>query len=164
LIYEIASCDDKKNASLMKALTEEGKYEITPEMKAKLSDFYGNFATEAETGAEIKRLYEDTGYVLDTHTAVASAVYGKYKKETGDDKVCVIASTASPFKFTRSVMEAIGASDVNKSDLELTEDLSKIANVEIPNAIEEIKSAPVRHTTVCEVGEMEATVKKFLNI
>ena len=164
LIYEIASCDDEKNAALMKALVTEGKYEITPDMKAKLSDFYGNFATEAETGAEIKRLYEDTGYVLDTHTAVASAVYGKYKKETGDDKVCVIASTASPFKFTRSVMEAIGASDVNKSDLELTEDLSKIANVEIPNAIEEIKSAPVRHTTVCEVDEMEAVVKKFLKI
>ena len=164
LIYEIASYDDEKNASLMKALVEEGKYEITPDMKAKLADFYGNFATEAETGAEIKRLYEDTGYVIDTHTAVASAVYGKFKKETGDDKPCVIASTASPFKFTRSVMEAIGAADANKSDLELTEDLSKIANVEIPNAIEEIKSAPVRHTTVCEVDEMEATVKKFLNI
>ncbi|MCR4798407.1 MAG: threonine synthase [Lachnospiraceae bacterium] len=164
LIYRIAGEDDEKNAAFMKALSESGVYEITPEMKDKLSDFYGNFADEAETGAEIRRVYEDTGYVLDTHTAVASAVYKKYREETGDDKACVIASTASPFKFTRAVMKAIGKDDAAKSDLDLTEDLSTIANVPIPKAITEIKTAPVRHTTICEVDAMPDAVRSFLGI
>ena len=76
----------------MSALSGNGKYEITEEMKAQLADFYGNFASEAETAAEIRRLYEKCGYVIDTHTAVASAVYGKYVAETGDHKTTVIAS------------------------------------------------------------------------
>ena len=107
LIYRIAGNDADKNRELMNALSGNGKYEITEEMKAQLADFYGNFASEAETAAEIRRLYEKCGYVIDTHTAVASAVYGKYVVETGDHKTTVIASTASPFKFTRSVMDAI---------------------------------------------------------
>ena len=164
LIYEIAGEDDAKNKAFMEALAKDGKYEITSEMKENLKDFYGNFADEEATKAEIKRVYDDTGYVLDTHTAVASYVYNTYKKETKDDKVTVIASTASPFKFTRSVMEAIGLDDPSKKDIELTDELSEIAKVELPNAIVEIKSAPVRHDTQCEVDEMPAVVKKFLGI
>ena len=164
LIYEIAGEDDAKNKALMESLLSDGKYEITAEMKDRLKDFYGNFADEEATKAEIRRVYEDTGYVLDTHTAVASYVYNTYKKETNDEKVTVIASTASPFKFTRSVMEAIGKDDPSKKDIELTDELSEIANVELPNAIVEIKSAPVRHDTQCEVDEMPKVVKEFLGI
>ena len=91
----------------MAALSAEGKYSITQEMKEQLADFYGNFADEKETAGRIKSMYEDTGYVLDTHTAVASAVYQKYVDDTKDQTKTVIASTASPFKFTRSVMNAI---------------------------------------------------------
>ena len=91
----------------MASLKETGKYEITEDMKAQLSDFYGNYATEAEDAATIKELYETCGYVIDTHTAVAAAVYNKYKADTKDETKTVIASTASPYKFTRSVMEAI---------------------------------------------------------
>ena len=79
----------------MQSLKETGKYEITDEMKAQLSDFYGNYATEAEDAAMIKKLYEDTGYVIDTHTAVAASVYEKYQKETGDTTKTVIASSKS---------------------------------------------------------------------
>ena len=164
LIYEIAGEDAKANKEFMDSLVSEGKYEISSEMKQKLNSFYGNFADEAETKAEIKRLYEDTGYVLDTHTAVASAVYGKYKAETKDENVTVIASTASPFKFTRSVMDAIGKDDAAKSDLELTDVLSDVAKVDLPGAILEIKSAPVRHNTICEVDEMPKVVKQFLGM
>ena len=83
------------------------KYEITAEMKEKLGDFYGNYATQEECAAQIRSLYEDTDYVLDPHTAVAAAVYNKYKEETGDTTKTVIASTASPYKFTRTVMSAM---------------------------------------------------------
>ena len=163
LIYRIAGNDAAKNAGLMKELSETGKYTVTPEMKEKLTDFYGNYTSEKETGEAIKKLYEDTGYVIDTHTAVAAGVYDKYKKERGDTKTkTVIASTASPFKFTRSVMEAIDSKYASMGDFELVDELSKIANVKVPQAIEDIRSAKILHDTECDVDKMEDTVKAFL--
>ena len=164
LIYRIAGNDADKNKELMAALSGQGKYEITNEMKDALADFYGNYASEAETAAEIKRLYESCGYVIDTHTAVASAVYQKYVKETEDETRTVIASTASPFKFTRSVMNAIDAKYDTMGDFELVDELSRIANVAVPQAIEEIRTAPVVHDIQCDVDKMKDTVKEFLNI
>ena len=164
LIYRIAGNDADKNRELMNALSGNGKYEITDEMKAQLADFYGNYASEAETAAEIRRLYEKCGYVIDTHTAVASAVYGKYVAETKDYKTTVIASTASPFKFTRSVMNAIDTKYDAMGDFELVDELSRIAKVKVPNAIEEIRTAPVLHNTQCDVDKMKDTVKGFLGI
>lgn len=167
LIYRIAGNDPEKTADLMKALGGDGKYEITPEMKAQLGDFYGNYAKEEEAFAKIRALYEDTGYVIDTHTAVAAAVYDKYKEATGDkDTVTVIASTASPFKFTRSVLQAIAPKYAYASwgDFELVDELARIANVEIPAAIEEIRTAPVLHDTVCEKDGMKDVVKSFLGL
>ena len=164
LIYRIAGDDAKKNAEFMTALSAEGSYRITEEMSSRLSDFYGNYASEKETADRIKELYEKTGYVIDTHTAVASSVYEKYKKETKDETLAVIASTASPFKFTRSVMNAIDAKYDSMSDFELVDELSKLANVNVPNAIEEIRTAPVLHDTVCDKSMMKETVKSILGI
>lgn len=165
LIYRIAGNDAKKNAEFMKNLTTNGKYEITDEMKAQLADFYGNYTSEEETSEVIKNLYEKTGYVIDTHTAVAAGVYAKYKADTNDtDTKTVIASTASPFKFTRSVMNSIDKKYDSMSDFELVDELSKIGNVEIPQAIEDIRSAEVLHDTVCEVDEMPKIVKEFLGM
>ena len=165
LIYRIAGNDAEKNRAFMEALTGKGVYTITEDMRSALADFYGNYATEEETAAVIKRLYEDTGYIIDTHTAVAAAVYGKYRKETGDEKVTVIASTASPFKFTRSVMCAIDSEKyADLEDFALCDELSRIGRVAVPKAIEEIRSAEIRHNTVCEVSDMKATVEKFLGI
>ncbi len=165
LIYRIAGNDADKNAEFMRSLSAEGKYEITDTMKDNLKDFYGNYTSEEETAAVIKALYEKTGYVIDTHTAVASGVYDKYKKDTGDTETkTIIASTASPFKFTRSVMNAIDNKYDTWGDFELVDELSKIASVNVPNAIDEIRNAPVLHNTVCEVDEMESVVKAFLAI
>ena len=148
----------------MAALSGTGKYDITDDMKAQLSDFYGNYATEAETAETIKAIYDACGYVIDTHTAVAATVYNKYKKETGDANKTVIASTASPFKFTRSVMNAIDEKYDAMDDFTLVDELSKIANVTVPNAIEEIRTAPVVHDHVCDKEEMKAVVKGFLGM
>ncbi len=164
LIYRIAGADAGKNKALMESLAKEGSYSITPEMKAQLSDFYGNFADEREVAAIIKKTYKDTGYIMDTHTAVAAKVYSKYVDQTGDRTPTVIASTASPYKFTRSVMNAIDLQYNTWSDFELVDELSRISGVRVPNAIEEIRTAPIRHNTVCEVEEMEAVVKRFLGV
>ncbi|MCM1282412.1 MAG: threonine synthase [Muribaculaceae bacterium] len=164
LIYHIAGEDAKKNAELMESLAATGRYEITGQMRKGLADFYGNYTGEQETAEVIKKMYEDTGYILDTHTAVASGVYEKYKKDTGDTTKTVIASTASPFKFTRSVMRAIDSSYDSMGDFELVDELSRIGNIRVPQAIEEIRNAPVLHQTVCEVEDMPGVVKSFLGV
>ncbi|MCI7322736.1 MAG: threonine synthase [Lachnospiraceae bacterium] len=165
LIYRIAGNDVAANTKLMADLAADGKYAITDEMRQQLADFYGNYSNEAETAEAIKKLYEDCGYIIDTHTAVAAGVYDKYKAATGDKETkTIIASTASPFKFTRSVMNAIDPKYDAMSDFELVDELSRLGNVAVPKAIEEIRNAQVLHDTVCEVEEMPQVVKKFLGV
>ncbi len=164
LIYKIAGGDGEKNTALMRELGSCGKYRITEEMKKELSEFYGGYATEQETAVRIRTVYEKTGYVLDTHTAVASAVYEKYRQETGDSRKTVIASTASPFKFTRSVLQAIGTDCSEADDFVLADELSRVANVAVPKAVEEIRSAAVIHDHVCEKDGMAKMVCDFLGI
>lgn len=165
MIYRIAGNDAKQCAKFMAALTKDGEYMITDAMKAELSEFFGAFGSEEETAVKIKEVYDKEGYVMDTHTAVAAVAYDKYKAATGDDKTpTVIASTASPYKFTRSVMDAIDPAYDAEDDFELVDELNKVSKTAIPKAIEEIRTAPVLHDTVCETAAMEDEVKKILGI
>ena len=164
LIYKVAGEDSKKNRELMEELAKTGTYHITPEMEEGLKEFYGNYASEEETARTIRKFYEENQYVLDTHTAVAAEVYEKYLTETGDGRPAVIASTASPYKFTRSVLTAIDPKYTDMDDFALAEELEKISGVKIPKAIEEIRTAPVRHNTVAEAADMPQVVKKILKI
>ena len=162
LIYHIAGDNADRNRELMESLNQTGVYTISEEMKAELKDFYGAYASEQETAKEIHDLYENTGYIIDTHTAVASSVYKKYKKETGDQTKTVVVSTASPYKFTRSVMTAIDEGYANMEDFALVDELEKLSGVPVPNAIQEIRTAPVLHKTECDKEDMEKTVLSFL--
>lgn len=164
LIYKIAGNDTEKNRMLMEQLGIEGKYEVTQDMKEKLQEFYGNYASEEETAQMIRQVYEETGYVLDTHTAVGKAVYEKYKKETQDHTKTVIASTASPFKFTRSVMTAIDKKYEGMEDFQLVDELSELAKISVPQAIEEIRTAKVRHHRTAQIAQMAETVVEILGI
>lgn len=164
LIYKIAGDDAEKNAELMKKLSQTGVYEITPQMRERLADFYGGYATTEQTAAVIRALYEKTGYIIDTHTAVAAGVYNAYKEESGDRAVTVIASTASPYKFTRSVMSAINAKYDSMGDFELVDELAKLSGTKVPQAIEDIRSAEVLHKTVCDKDKMQETVEKLLGL
>lgn len=164
LIYLIAGCDGERDRELMMQLSTAGRYKISTEMQEKLQDFYGEYATEAETAKAIDSLYENCGYVIDPHTAVASCVYKKYVEETGDSTKTVIASTASPFKFTRSVMRALGREEESADDFALADELSALSGVKIPEAVEGIRKAPVLHDTVCEKDEMADVVKQYLGI
>ena len=165
MIYRIAGNDAKQCAKFMAALTKDGEYVITDAMKAELSEFFGAFGSEEETAVKIKEVYDKEGYVMDTHTAVAAVAYDKYRAATGDDKTpTVIASTASPYKFTRSVMDAIDPAYDAEDDFELVDELNKVSKTAIPKAIEEIRTAPVLHDTVCETAAMEDEVKKILGI
>ena len=160
LIYRLTGEDAQKCAELMQALSRGGEYTITDEMKAQLADFYGNYCSEGETKEAISATYYGSNYVIDPHTAVAAGVYQKYLRDTGDHIPTVIASTASPYKFTRSVMDALSDRYDGMDDFSLADALAALSGVKIPNAVEEIRTAPVLHDTVVNAPDMPAAVKK----
>ncbi len=162
LIYTIAGQDADKDRELMEALKTTGVYEITEDMKAKLADFEGGYATEEETKAAIHDTYASTGYVMDTHTAVAAHVSKVYQNTIGNEKKMLVASTASPYKFIGSVMTAIDEKYAGMDDFALIDELEKTSAMEVPNAIKEIQNAEIRHTLECDVDQMKSTVKAIL--
>ena len=164
LIYRLTGEDAQKCAELMQALSDGGEYTITEDMKKGLADFYGNYCSEEETKEAIHATYKSSDYVIDPHTAVAAGVYKKYLADTDDHTPTVIASTASPYKFTRSVMDAVAENTEDMDDFALADRLSEISGVKVPKAVEEIRTAPVLHDTVVDAPDMPDTVKKILGI
>ena len=164
LIYRLTGEDAQKCAELMQALSDGGEYTITEDMKKGLADFYGNYCSEEETKEAIHATYKSSDYVIDPHTAVAAGVYKKYLADTDDHTPTVIASTASPYKFTRSVMDAVAENTEDMDDFALADRLSEISGVKVPKAVEEIRTAPVLHDTVVDAPDMPDTIKKILGI
>jgi len=164
LIYLIAGEDSEKTKELMEELKNGGSYTITSDMKDRLADFAAGFASEEKTAESIKTVYDKTGYVMDTHTAVASYVCGQYKEESKDGRKCVIASTASPYKFVKSVMTAIDDKYASADEFRLLEELQSVSGVTMPQAIKDILDAQVLHTLECDADKMEETVKGILKL
>ncbi len=164
LIYLAVGSDADKTKALMESLKKDGIYSVENDFSLIKDQFVGEFANWEECSKKIHDLYSDTGYVIDTHTAVAAASYDKYVAFSKDATKTVIASTASPFKFTQSVMKAIDPKYEKTDVFELIPILSKTANVEVPNAIREILNAKVVHSTVCEISEMKSLVKENMNL
>ncbi len=164
LIYKVCGNSSELNSTYMKDLANKGVYTLNINQIARLEDFVPGYADEKTNAEEIKRVYDETGYVIDTHTGVASAVYRQYNADTKDETPTVIVSTASPYKFTRSVMTSIDPAYDKLEDFDLIRELNKISGVEIPNAIKEIMNADIRHNIVCDIDKMETEVKGFLGI
>lgn len=163
LIFHLLGNNAEKTADLMKSLNQHGQYELTDFDPAILELFAAEYATEAETTAEIKRVYEVSDYIEDPHTAVASAVYQKYRTATGDETTTVVASTASPYKFPVVVVEAVmGQSGL--SDFEALVKLHEISGVAVPSAIANLETAQVRHKTTVAADQMQTAVESYLGI
>lgn len=164
LIYLITGESAEKTRAFMEELKDSGRYEITEEMRERLSDFAAGYADEKATAECIHEVCRETGYVLDTHTAVASYVCGQYRKETGDTRKCVIASTASPYKFVKSVMSAIDVKYEQVDELELLQMMPEMSGTEMPQAIREILDARVLHNIECDADKMKETVCRILEL
>lgn len=165
LLYLAADLDTELVASLMRDLQTKGRYEMPASMREKLSDFLGMCADEDAVSSEICRLYQASGYVIDPHTAVASAVLGRYKEETGDQTKTVIASTASPYKFARAVLHAIDAVQFDAHD-DYTQfaDLAAVSSVPWPKAVKKLAEAEVRHDLLIDPEMMRDTVRRILKL
>jgi threonine synthase len=164
LLYLLSGDNSAEISKLMNELKTQKYYKINDSMKAKLGDFYGGYTSEEETLATVKKVYEESGYLMDTHTAVAQCVYEKYLKETGDKTKSVVVSTASPYKFTGAVMSAVNKDYSKYDDFELIKEMNKLIGGEVPEAIKDIESRPILHSRFCEKEKMDMEVRKILNL
>ncbi|MGS4787558.1 threonine synthase [Streptococcus sp. P25B114] len=163
LIFHLFGNDAAKTAELMDRLATDGQYDIQGADASILSLFDAAFATEEETATEIKRVYEESDYIEDPHTAVASAVYKKYVEKTGDQTPTVIASTASPYKFPVVAVQSV-TGETGLSDFEALAKLHEISGVALPPAVDGLETAPVRHNTVVAAADMQVEVERYLGV
>ncbi|MBR1554214.1 MAG: threonine synthase [Oscillospiraceae bacterium] len=165
LLYILTGGDDAQIREWFGKLSKEGKYEVTDEIKAKLqADFVGGFCDDAETKKTIHDFKEKYGYTCDTHTAVAVKVYLDYIAKTGDTTKTLIASTASPYKFSASVLEAIEGQASAADEYEQVAHLAEVSGLPVPQSLAELKNKPVRFSEVITKETMESYVLKKLGI
>lgn len=162
LVYQLAQEDTQITAHLMQQLADEGHYHISQEMHAALQDYYADFATEAQTAQEIADQLTTHHYLMDPHTAVAANVAKKYQQQTQDVTPMVIVSTASPYKFPRSVVEAVETVN-DEHDFELIETIQRLSQVPVPAAVTSIINAEILHHTVVEVEDMKQSILNILS-
>ncbi|MBQ8814374.1 MAG: threonine synthase [Lachnospiraceae bacterium] len=164
LLYWLCGSDAEQTAKMMNQLTMLGSYQITDEMRRSIPEFYADFATEAEVTETISACADKYGYVMDPHTAVAAAVSHKYQAQTGDVTPMLIASTASPYKFPASVLNAVGEQTGDADWKIMMNKLCAVSGVVIPRAVTDLYEAPICHRNNCAPEEMEATVRAFLGL
>lgn len=163
LLFEASGRDTAVVSELMKDLNTKGIYEVNEKIKTFIEEFYGNFATTEEVYAAIKEVYEKDKYLMDTHTAVAYVVKEKYVRDTKDDKPVLILSTASPFKFPRSICNALNIDVEGLNDFKVLEELSKATDNKVPDSLSILENAEVLHDEVWDKNEMKNALLSYLN-
>ena len=164
LLYLLCGENDAQIREWFGALAKTGRYEVSEDVKKALFDeFYAGCCDDEQTKATIKEYYEKFSYTCDTHTAVAVKVYEDYVKATGDKTKTVIASTASPYKFSGSVLSAIGM-DTGKDEFELVEQLAECSKLPVPDSLAALKTKKVRFDKVIDKSDMKNFVFETLGI
>lgn len=165
LLYIMTGKNDTLISEWFGKLSAEGKYEVSDDVKAKLSEeFCAGFCDDEQTKATIHEIYEKYSYTCDTHTAVAVKVYEDYKKSTGDTTKTIIASTASPYKFSAAVLEAIEGKTSNISEYEKVDRIAELSDIPVPSALADLKNKPERFNDVIDKNDQKAYVLKTLGI
>ncbi len=166
LLYKLSGNSDIAVKEWMNALKTDGRYEVPDDVKSLINNkFYGGFCDDVQTKDTISKLFENNDYLCDTHTAVAVNVYEQYVTETGDKTPSVIASTASPYKFSKSVLEAVSTdADLPETEFDMVDKLNAVSGMNVPEPLANLKNKTVRFSDVTEVNEMEDYVLGALEI
>lgn len=164
MLFELSDRDSSKTVEWQGNLKTNGCYKVDDSVKRKLDElFYGGCCDDDKTKTTIKKIFDKYGYLCDTHTAVAVSVAEEYKKETDDNRIMVIASTASPYKFATSVLDALGEK-ADENEFDAVEHLSSATGTNPPKPLASLKDKKVRFNNLCEVDEMEKAVLSYLKI
>ncbi len=162
MLFEFSGRDDALVKSYMDALAAGGRYEVSDDIKQKLSrHFAAGCCDDAATQAMIGKMWKEKGYLIDTHTAVAFHVLEQYRAETGDQTPTVVVSTASPFKFCDSVLGALGVTEL-ADGTGLIDQLSQTTGIPAPAPLAALKGKPVRFTQGTTKEQMADRVLEML--
>jgi threonine synthase len=165
LLYILTGCDDAKIREWFGALAETGKYEVSDDIKALLKeDFCAGFCDDDATKTTIKKIFDEYSYTCDTHTAVAVKVYNDYVAETGDKTKTIIASTASPYKFSASVLEAIEGEKSTIDEYDMVDKLCEYSGYPIPESLAGLKNKEARFKVSIEKNDMKSFVAESLGL
>ena len=166
LLYHMSDGDDKLIVDLMNKLSKDGKYTVSNELIAKIQkEFDAGYTAEENVDDTIKYHFDKYHYLCDTHTAVAVKVYDEYVKATGDDIPTVIDSTASPYKFSASVLNAVLAGKAPElNEFEMVDELHNVTGADVPKPLASLKDKEVRFSDVCNKEDMSQMVFKLLNL
>lgn len=165
LLYLLAGEDDTQIREWFGALAKEGTYTVTDAVKQALqADFCAGFCDDADTKKTIHEIYEKYSYTCDTHTAVAVKVYKEYKEKTGDTTKTLIASTASPYKFSASVLEALEGAPSTLDEYAMIDALAERSKLEIPAALAQLKNKSERFTDSIARTDMKDYVLRQLGL
>ncbi|MDU1277249.1 MAG: threonine synthase [Clostridium sp.] len=162
LLFEASGRDSNETKKIMNELEHKGVYSISEKSKEFLNNFYGNYANTKEVYKAIKDLYEKEGYLIDTHTAVAYVVLKKYIKFTGDTTPYLISSTASPYKFSRSITNALEIDTNEDNDFEVIKRLNEFCGINIPTNLKNLDKKKVLHNNICSVNNMRQVLEEFV--
>ena len=157
LLYHLSGDNAEEIQNLMAKLDAEHRYEVSEAIRNGLKDFYGGFADVEATNSTIGEMYAENGYLLDTHTAVAYKVYENYREETDDLTPAVIASTASPYKFAKSVADSIGLAE-QPDGFAYIREIAEATGVKVPEGLRDLDKKEIRHTGVIETKDIQDTV------
>ncbi len=165
LLFDLSGQNTKNVSKWMKDLKEKGTYDVGAEMKKKISKvFWSAYTDDYFTKECIYKINNEYGYTVDTHTAVAIDVYKQYVRETNDLTKTVIASTASPFKFSECVLSALGKDNLmqNMNDFARLDLLSDVSKMSIPDGLNNLKKSKIRFDKVIAKDDMSTEVTGFL--
>ena len=165
LLFEISRRNPVMVSRWMAELNEQGRYAVAAEMLGELQDlFYGGFADQRQTLEAIRNAFKSQGYLMDPHTAVGYWVLQRYREETGDSTPALLTSTASPLKFNRAVLEALGREPRDKDEFVLLQELAELSGFPVPEKLAELENLPELHTDVCAQNEMGGVLYRFLGV
>ena len=161
-LLRLLSGSDEAVRGYMRALSETGEYRVDEAVLRRLQqEFAAGCCTDAEGAQTIASCFRRSGYLLDTHTAVAVTVLEQYRAQTNDRTPTVVASTASPFKFCASVLGALGE-DACEPGTGIIGQLARVSGAEAPRPLAELAGKRVRFEQVVNRTDMEQTVREFL--
>lgn len=165
LLYLMTDKNDAVIREWFGKLSSDGKYEVNDDVKAKLQEeFCAGFCDDAQTKEAIHAVYEKYSYTCDTHTAVALKVYNDYKAATGDATKTVIASTASPYKFSAAVLEALEGKTSDIDEYDKVDRIAELSKIPVPSALADLKNKPERFNDVINKADQKNYVLKTLGI
>ncbi|MBQ9894772.1 MAG: threonine synthase [Ruminococcus sp.] len=165
LLYLMTDRNDAVIREWFGKLASEGKYEVSADVKAKLQEeFCAGYCDDEQTKETIHGIYEKYGYTCDTHTAVAVKVYNDYREATGDTTKTVIASTASPYKFSAAVLEALEGKASDIDEYSKVDKIAELSKLDIPAALADLKNKPERFNDVIDKADQKQYVLKTLGI